>query len=133
MSFNTPLLATLSKKKKSSPLANPRLVNGKPFVDSGAQLAAMSQLPDGSLNIQVLITRSKGGVTLAYWNGSKSVWNVVELVKGMEEVLPLSPIAVTQSGHVYAVESGPQIVEWRLVTGNQPPTFERVGVIGIGS
>lgn len=93
----------------------------------------MSQLPDGSLNIQVLITRSKGGVTLAYWNGSKSVWNVVELVKGMEEVLPLSPIAVTQSGHVYALESRPQIVEWRLVTGNQPPTFERVGIIGIGS
>lgn len=84
-------------------------------MDSGAQLAAMSQLPDGS------------------WNGSKSVWNFVELVEGMEEVLPLSPIAVTQSGHVYALESGPQIVEWKLVTGNQPPTFERVGITGIGS
>ncbi|EOD48717.1 putative fungal fucose-specific lectin protein [Neofusicoccum parvum UCRNP2] len=84
-----------------------------------------------SLDKQVLITGKDSGVGMAYFNGT--AWYHVDSVAGMEDVLPLSPIAATQTGHVFALEGGPQIVEWNLVEG-AIPTFERVGIVnGTGS
>ncbi|KAL1632538.1 hypothetical protein SLS56_003617 [Neofusicoccum ribis] len=100
-------------------------------VDPGAKLAAMSQIRGDSLDKQVLMTGKDSGVRMAYFNGT--AWYHVDSVAGMEDVLPLSPIAATQTGHVFALESGPQIVEWNLVEG-AIPTFERVGIVnGTGS
>lgn len=91
----------------------------------------MSQIRGDSLDKQVLITGKDSGVGMAYFNGT--AWYHVDSVAGMENVLPLSPIAATQAGHVFALESGPQIVEWNLVEG-ATPTFERVGIVnGTGS
>ncbi|KKY13776.1 hypothetical protein UCDDS831_g08721 [Diplodia seriata] len=99
------------------------------FVDSGAQLAAMSRVTDGLIYTEVLVTRSDGGVAMAYYDQNQQHWLTTERVEGMENVLPLSPIAATQAGHVYALENGSQIVEWKLVAGKHPPEFERVAVV----
>lgn len=98
-------------------------------VDTGAQLAAMSQYREDDFNVQVFMTQADGGVKMAYMNGDR--WQWTNSVDGMEDVLPLSPIAANQLGRVYAFEngtSGRQIVEWQRITGDMP-TFERVGVV----
>ncbi|KAH7065074.1 hypothetical protein B0J12DRAFT_24556 [Macrophomina phaseolina] len=98
-------------------------------VDAGAQLAAMTQYRDDDYNIQVLMTKSGGGVKMAYMNGDRWAWT--NSVEGMESVMALSPIAANQLGRVYAFENstaGPQIVEWQRITGDMP-TFQRVGSV----
>ncbi|KAL1630336.1 hypothetical protein SLS56_005008 [Neofusicoccum ribis] len=97
-------------------------------VDLGAQLAAMSQYRLDDFNLQIMITKTDGGVKMAYMNGD---WNKQDPVEGMDSVLPLSPIAANQLGRVYALESsdnGTQLVEWIRITGTDP-SFKRVGVI----
>lgn len=93
----------------------------------------MSQVVNGVVRIQVLITRSTGGVHIAYWASDTSRW-LSGSVTEMDGVLPVSPIASTQSGRVYAFEDGPKIVEWKMMEqtqpSTQPPTFERLGPIG---
>lgn len=98
-------------------------------MDTGAQLAAMSQYREDDFNVQVFMTQADGGVKMAYMNGDR--WQWTNSVDGMEDVLPLSPIAANQLGRVYAFEngtSGRQIVEWQRINGDMP-TFERVGVV----
>ncbi|KAF2135184.1 uncharacterized protein K452DRAFT_303730 [Aplosporella prunicola CBS 121167] len=96
-------------------------------LDSGCNIAASSKLDDNLLlNVQVLSSKSSGGVRMAFLNGT--AWNSVGSVQGMENVLPLSPISATQTGKVFAFEEGPAIVEWARVDGS-PPSFDRVGVI----
>ncbi|GME28785.1 uncharacterized protein K452DRAFT_313087 [Neofusicoccum parvum] len=97
-------------------------------VDPGAQLAAMSQYRQDDYNLQIMMTKTNGGVKMAYMNGD---WNKQDSVEGMDSVLPLSPIAANQLGHVYALESsdnGTQLVEWIRMTGTDP-SFQRVGAI----
>ncbi|GME66009.1 uncharacterized protein K452DRAFT_313087 [Neofusicoccum parvum] len=97
-------------------------------VDPGAQLAAMSQYRQDDFNLQIMMTKTNGGVKMAYMNGK---WNKQDSVEGMDSVLPLSPIAANQLGHVYALESsdnGTQLVEWIRITGTDP-SFKRVSVI----
>lgn len=99
-------------------------------MDSGAKLAATSQYRLDDFNVQILMTKAGGGVKMAYMYGS--AWATDNSIDGMDDVLPLSPIAANQLGRVYAFENGtdgnPQLVEWQRVTG-QKPTFERLGVI----
>lgn len=89
----------------------------------------MSQYRLDDYNLQILITKTDGGVKMAYMNGD--AWSSLNSVSGMEDVVPLSPIAANQLGRVYALESsdnGTQLVEWSRVTGTIPK-FERVGVV----
>ncbi|KAF4537025.1 putative fungal fucose-specific lectin protein [Lasiodiplodia theobromae] len=102
----------------------------KVSVDTGAKMAATSQYRLDDFNVQILMTKAAGGVKMAYMYGD--AWATDNSIDGMEDVLPLSPIAANQLGRVYAFENGtdgnPQLVEWQRVTG-QKPTFERLGVI----
>ncbi|KAF2136521.1 uncharacterized protein K452DRAFT_313087 [Aplosporella prunicola CBS 121167] len=95
-------------------------------VDNGAQLAAITQPTGADFKKQVLITKADGGVKMAYMDGSD--WCYQDNVDGMEKVLPLSPIAANQLGRVYALEDGPQVVEWTMINGSVP-TFKRVGAV----
>ncbi|KAF2141132.1 uncharacterized protein K452DRAFT_299171 [Aplosporella prunicola CBS 121167] len=95
-------------------------------VDDGAQLAAISQYAEDHTNLHVLMTKTDGGVRMAYYDGQS--WKQEDNVAGMEDVLPLAPIAGNQLGRIYAIEKGPQIVEWRR-TDATTPKFERVGEI----
>ncbi|KAF2135314.1 uncharacterized protein K452DRAFT_363237 [Aplosporella prunicola CBS 121167] len=95
-------------------------------IDRGSQLAALSRLDDGLLKIQVLASKSDGGVKMAFLNGT--LWNELDSVNGMESVLPLSPIAATQAGYVYTLGEGHQVVEW-VRNNSSPPTFLRLGTI----
>ncbi|GME41699.1 Fungal fucose-specific lectin [Neofusicoccum parvum] len=101
-------------------------------VDSGAQLAATSQYRLDDFNVQILMTKIAGGVKMAYMNGAS--WSWTNSVDGMEDVMPLSPIAANQLGRVYAWENGtdtdnePQLVEWLRITG-ATPKFQRIGVV----
>ncbi|KAL1647053.1 hypothetical protein SLS58_002823 [Diplodia intermedia] len=104
-------------------------------LDAGSQLAALSHIDaDGLLYVQVLATRAGGGAAVAYLDGApERGWASNASVAGMEKVLPLSPIASTQMGRVYALEAGegggaPELVEWVRSSEGGVPTFERVGV-----
>ena len=116
------MLPYQADKHGSSPAAAGNLP-----IDKGSKIAAMSKMgEDQFFNVQVLTSKTNGGVRLSYLgNGS---WSSIDAVKNMENVLPLSPIAATQAGRVYAFEEGPQIVEWVRVDG-EVPTFDRVGVV----
>ncbi|KAF2135313.1 uncharacterized protein K452DRAFT_303631 [Aplosporella prunicola CBS 121167] len=100
-------------------------------IDEGVQFAAMSRLNNKSqVEIQVLASKLAGGVRMPYLNGTG--WSFVDFVDGMEDVKSLSPIAATQTGHVFAiVKNGSQLVEWiREDSGDiSPPKFSRIGVV----
>ncbi|KAL0253271.1 hypothetical protein SLS55_010243 [Diplodia seriata] len=106
-------------------------------IDDGGQLAAMNlhTTAQGSnttdvLNSWVFITQSTGGVKLVYGGGfvPGDAWNSINSIKNMEDVVPLSPVAATQAGKVYALEDKDdgtrRIVEWRRESGDDI-TFER--------
>ncbi|KKY25651.1 putative fungal fucose-specific lectin [Diplodia seriata] len=107
-------------------------------IDDGGQLAAMNlhTTAQGSnttdvLNSWVFITQSTGGVKLVYGGGfvPGDAWNSIDSIKNMEDVVPLSPVAATQAGKVYALEEKDdgtrRIVEWRRESGDDI-TFERL-------
>ncbi|KAL0253462.1 hypothetical protein SLS55_010441 [Diplodia seriata] len=105
-------------------------------LDPGSQMAALSYIDaHGLLYVQVLATRAGGGAAVAYLDGApEGGWASNASVAGMEGVLPLSPIAASQMGRVYALEAGegggaPVLVEWVRTAEVGVPTFERVGVV----
>ncbi|KAF4310704.1 hypothetical protein GTA08_BOTSDO13731 [Botryosphaeria dothidea] len=86
-------------------------------IDRGAPIAATSYVYGGKRYVQVLVTRTDGGVRMAYLDGgtnSTADWTYTDEVSGMEDVVPLSPIAATQTGRT-------------STTGM--PVWERVGVV----
>ncbi|KAL1642918.1 hypothetical protein SLS58_005160 [Diplodia intermedia] len=101
-------------------------------VDTGGRIAAMARRLDDLRYVQVLATKRDGGVMMAYLDGGPDrPWAATETVQGMENVIPLSPIAANQVGHVYALEEldgRPEIVEWKMTSETGTPTFDRVGV-----
>ncbi|OJD28910.1 fungal fucose-specific lectin protein [Diplodia corticola] len=111
-------------------------VNLTMTVDAGAQIAAMSYAQNGLRYVQVLVTRETGGVQMAYLDGGPAQdWTWTDVVGGMEEVVPLSPISATPVGRVYALEEGEngrrRIVEFNRTSSTGIPKFERLGPINI--
>ncbi|KKY13738.1 putative fungal fucose-specific lectin [Diplodia seriata] len=103
-------------------------------VDTGNRIAAMApRRLDDLRYVQVLATKRDGGVMMAYLDGGPDKpWAATEAVEGMENVVPLSPIAANQVGHVYALEEVDgrrEIVEWKMASETGTPTFDRVGVV----
>ncbi|KAL1619072.1 hypothetical protein SLS54_006924 [Diplodia seriata] len=102
-------------------------------VDTGSRIAAMARRLDDLRYVQVLATKRDGGVMMAYLDGGPDKpWAATEAVEGMENVIPLSPIAANQVGHVYALEEVDgrrEIVEWKMASETGTPTFDRVGVV----
>ncbi|EOD43869.1 putative fungal fucose-specific lectin protein [Neofusicoccum parvum UCRNP2] len=102
-------------------------------IDAGSQIAAMSYLLDDLRYVQVLVTHEDGGVMMAYLDGGPDKhWAETTSVSGMEDVIPLSPIAANQAGRVYALENvngTPEIVEWKRNSTTGTPSFERLGPV----
>lgn len=102
-------------------------------IDAGSQIAAMSYLLDDLRYVQVLVTHEDGGVMMAYLDGGPDKhWAETTSVSGMEDIIPLSPIAANQAGRVYALENvngTPEIVEWKRNSTTGTPTFERLGPV----
>lgn len=104
-------------------------------IDPGAPIAATSYVYGGKRYVQVLVTRTAGGVRMAYLDGgtnSTADWAYTDEVSGMEDVVPLSPIAATQTGYVFAFEeSGGSegVVRFRRTSTTGMPVWERVGVV----
>lgn len=70
---------------------------------------------------------------MAYLDGGPdNPWNSTISVAGMENVIPLSPIAATRAGRVYALEqreNGVQIAEFNRTSVTGLPVFERLGIV----
>lgn len=102
-------------------------------MDPGAKIAAVWYTHDGLQYTQVLMTRSNGGVAMVYLDGGpENDWTYTDNVSGMEEVLPLSPITATKTGHLFALENGAngtEIVHFRRTSVTGTPTFERAGLV----
>ncbi|KAF9630007.1 hypothetical protein BFW01_g188 [Lasiodiplodia theobromae] len=102
-------------------------------VDPGARIAAMWYTHDGLRYAQVLMTRSNGSVAMAYLDGGpENDWTYTDNVDGMEDVVPLSPISATKTGHLFALENGvngTEIVHFRRTSVTGTPTFERAGPV----
>lgn len=106
-------------------------------IDRGAPIAATSYVYGGKRYVQVLVTRTDGGVRMAYLDGgtnSTADWTYTDEVSGMEDVVPLSPIAATQTGYVFAFEESggggsKEIVRFRRTSTTGMPVWERVGVV----
>lgn len=102
-------------------------------MPTGCQLAAMSYVHDDLRYVQVFVTQQNGGVAMAYLDGGPdNPWNSTISVTGMENVIPLSPIAATRAGRVYALEqreNGVQIAEFNRTSVTGLPVFERLGIV----